>query len=238
MNKLFKLKLVYKQLAGAILLLANGATFAVDPVPGIYAGAMLGVSYSPNIDFHLVNPYTGLLTTGGISQNILGDVGGQVGYRFKHFRVEGELFVNSNPYNSISFDDISVHKAGNFNEGLGQKGQTTAVAFMVNAFYDFYSTNELSYFAPYLGLGIGYSVIQNKVTFSYDQLATTDYTIAKTARLPAAQLIIGAGRFLDDFTFVGLDYRYLTTNTLDQPFTSRYKINSVNLTIGGSFDRG
>ena len=236
MKKLFTLSMVYKKLGLAFLLLSSGTAFAVDPVPGMYAGFMIGVSYATNYKLFVPNPYTTI--SGTISPGIFGNIAGQFGYRLNHFRVEGELLVDNNPYNSLEIAGITVHKKDTFNYGIGQQGQTTTAAFMVNGLYDFYSSNELSYFAPYLGLGIGYAYIQNKVSL-YDNNVLIPYTsLSKTSTTPAAQLIIGAGYFVDEFTFVGLDYRYLTTKTLGKPFDSAYQLNSINLTIGGSFDRG
>lgn len=236
MKKLFKLHLVYKTLGLAFLLFSSEGAFAVDPVPGIYAGFMLGASYSTNLSLDIPNPFT--TPSGTISQGVFGNIAGQLGYRIHHFRVEGELLVNNNPYNSIEFAGITVHKTGSFNYGAGQKGQATTGAFLVNGFYDFYSSNELSYFAPYVGLGIGYAYIQNKISLYYDNVLIPNTSFTETSKTPAAQLIIGAGYFLDEFTFAGLDYRYLRTQTLAYPFDSPYQLNSINLTIGGSFDRG
>ena len=231
------MKKLFKRAVLAIILLASGAACAVDPVPGIYAGIMFGPSYAPDIDFTLINPLTGIPTQGDISPSVLGNFAGQVGYRIKHFRMEGELFIDYNPYKSLEFDNITVQKTGKFTTGLGMKGQTTALAFMLNGFYDFYSTNELSYFSPYLGLGIGYASIKNSVQFYFNDVSIPGASISDTSNTPVAQLIIGAGYFVDDFTSVGLDYRYLTSTGLQAPFDTRFQLNSINLTINGSFDR-
>ena len=241
MEHSLKGSMMKQRLVLAGLLLVNGAAFAVNPVDGWYAGLVLGVSYAHryNFNYTFVSPLTLTTTTAPIeiSHGVLGNIAGQAGYRFNHFRIEGELLINYNPYSVVKVGSYNFHKTGAFNPGYGMKGQTTTGAILANGFYDFYSLNDGANFSPYVGLGIGYAYVQNNVSFYFNNQPINQTDLSATSRAPAAQIIIGINRFVDDFTTVGLDFRRLASNRI-QPFDSRIQISSVNITINGSFDRG
>jgi hypothetical protein len=217
-------------------LLLMGNAHAIDPVPGIYAGATLGVSYAPNITYTFTNPLS--LTTGDavITHSILGNVGVQLGYRFlRHFRVEGQLFVNDNPYKSIKVNN-TVTITGGLSNLYRIKGQTITTALFANAFYDFLSTADGCNIAPYVGGGIGYGYIKNSLKLYYNN-APISSTVSSTGNTPIAQGIIGLGYFMDSFTIVGLDLRLMEGRDI-APIQSNPKIFTVNLTLNGMFDCG
>lgn len=239
----------------AFLLPWSTAIYATKPVPGPYAGIMLGASYAPGLKFHFINPvvtnpstgavisYTGGHTadTGDVSYNAFGNFAGMFGYRICQYRVEAELLFNSSPITKISANDITITRTTS--SSIYLKGQTNFGAVMVNGFYDFYTPGvETSSVIPYVGVGIGYGSLRNSFKL-YTKTPTTKGTyipgtnISSSGSTPAAQGIIGLSYFLDDFAALSLDYRYLSTKTV-QPFDSRYTLNSINLTFSGALDFG
>lgn len=198
---------------------------------------MLGASYTPTVDFNIIDPLTLAPLPATLVRSVMGDIGGQFGYRIKHWRAEAELFYNYNPWHSLTIDGVALHsKSTNaLNPGLSMLGQTNTVALMANGFYDFYSEGESS-FSPYLGVGLGYAAMNNFSKFYYKQTYLAGADLSETTRTPALQGIIGIGYFLDDYTRAGLDYRYFTTSAVVDPFGSRAQLSSINLTIIGSFD--
>lgn len=232
-----KSKLGKQCLAWSTLLLVHGSALAVNPVPGWYGGVMLGATYVPSTDLSFIHPLTITPVTGNLSYSVLGNIAGQVGYRmFNHYRVEGELLFNYNPYNSLEIGSLIITSPKS-SKTLRMRGQTTTAAFMINGFYDFLTLGEESYFAPYAGIGIGYAQVKNSVKFYYNNHYIHGTNVSETATTPAAQFVLGLSYFMDDYTTIGMDYRYFTTKSI-QPYDSRLQLNSINITLNGSFDCG
>ena len=227
------MKLSFK-LGLATLLLANVSAYAINPVQGWYGGLILGVSYAPGVNLLFTNPLTFTPTSGNLTYGVFGDIAGQFGYRFNHFRVEGELLINSNTYKELKVGTLTFTSPSQ-STGLRMKGQTNTGAFLVNGFYDFVTPGGQSSFAPYLGLGLGYAYVINGIKFYYNNVLIPGTNVSKSKGTPAGQLIIGLGYFLDDFTEFSLDYRFLTTKKI-APFESRQQISSINLAFNGAFD--
>lgn len=207
------------------------------------------------------------LTNATVSFNTLGGGGGAVlGYRIQNFRVEGEVL-----YNRISYSMLKTGGGCNIQTpgiatptgtcpatyynpqgtiptitntlGLGFDGSASGIYGMINGFYDFITYDGESNWAPYLGLGIGYARITNSARFYYNniQLGGLDAMGSSTA----AQGIIGISYFMDDYMWASLDYRYLTTNTINLTENTnntnnsgnpRYALNTINLSVNFSFD--
>ncbi|MCP0913606.1 MULTISPECIES: outer membrane protein [Legionella] len=235
------------KICAASLLLFNTSLFAANPIPGIYLGIFIGGSYAPSTDITFLAPTNltssclpptstssgcGTTTTGELTYSGFGAIGGQIGYRIDQFRIEVEPMVNYNPYQKITVG-TTRYNSPKSSTGLRLKGSTTTGAIMLNGYYDFYTPGSSSDFAPYLGAGIGYARVNNSMRFYYNN-ETLQYTkIVENNSSPAAQGIIGAAYFLDDYTWFGLDYRYLTTKTIDI-LNSRVQIHSINLSFNGS----
>jgi opacity protein-like surface antigen len=225
------------------LALTSGASIAANPMNGIYGGLIVGGSYSPktNIIFNAPLTPTGSTCSSGancsaafgkLSYSGFGNIGGQIGVRMNQFRVELEPIVNYNPYQKITVG-TTKYNSPKSSAGLRLKGDTTTAALMVNGFYDFFTPNG-SNFAPYLGAGVGYAYVDNSLRFycNNQTIACTKYS--KSQSSAAVQGILGAAYFMDDFTWFGLDYRYITTqkiNVLD----SRLQIHTINLSFSGMF---
>lgn len=229
---------VIKYVSLAILMFINEHVFAVNPVNGFYAGAFLGASYSPNANFTVDNnPFSTSPMTGTVHYGILGDFGIQAGYRFNHFRVEGELFGNYNTYKTLNIGDITFNNPYPYYNNITMSGSTTTGAIMVNGFYDFYTLGNTQYWSPYIGAGVGYALINNTISFYNADTVIAGTNTTSSRSTPAGQFILGLGYFMDDYTTVGLDYRFFATQAV-APFTSETKLSSINIGIFGSFDRG
>ncbi len=216
-----------------IISLTTTPAFAVNPVQGLYAGITLGGTYTPSLTLNFIHPTLLTPVKGSLTYSVLGNIAGQVGYRMKCYRMEAELLYNGNPYSTLQVGNFIVHNSNN-SPGVRMKGLTSTGAIMANGFYDFLPTGDGASFAPYLGLGIGYATVRNNVKFYNNNVYIPDSTFSRTATTPAAQGILGASYFLDDYTSFALDYRYFSTKSV-QPFDSRVQLNSVNLTFNGSF---
>lgn len=221
---------------GALMLMC-GPTFAVNPVPGFYGGIMLGVNYSPTIDYSFTNPTTKVPVVGTVFYSVLGNIAGQLGYRCDHYRIEGELLYNDNPIREVKVGSVTYNSVSKFNTDVTMKARTDIGAFMLNGFYDFYSQGQLSYFSPYVGAGLGYALVMNSIKFYQNQAYLPGTSASNSEGAFAGQVIAGIGYFLDDFTSMGLDFRYLATQKAVIPFETRTKLATINITLNGSFDR-
>lgn len=226
-----KLKLVTR----ISLLLMNGMAFAVNPVQGFYGGVFLGPSYSPSVTIQFTSPYAALPLTANptITHSISGNIGGQIGYRYCHFRGELEFVYNNGPYKSLQLGSITLNKASKWNTDLAMKGETNTVALLVNGFYDFYTPGQTVFLSPYAGLGIGYAYVRDSVSFFYNNQMLSGSNLTQNSTVPAGQGILGLGYFLDDYTFFGLDVRYLTTSNTQSG--THMQSASLNLTFNGTF---
>ncbi|MDP3560878.1 MAG: P44/Msp2 family outer membrane protein [Legionellaceae bacterium] len=246
------------------LCLIQMPSYALNPVQGTYAGVFLGVSYSPSAQFVFQPPisFTGpnasvSAESGSISNSVLGNIGGQIGYRFcENYRVEGEFFYNNNhfknltvqnitltspfysltPPNSITYNNVEnspdAHIQGDRNTG----------AFMINGFYDFFIPNNDGYstVVPFVGLGIGYSYVQNALQFYREQTSANVTNPASSREILqalqirktyAGQVIGGFHYFLDDFTWFSVDLRYWTTGSSTNPTTQYTLISPTERTV-------
>ncbi len=275
-----------KALGAGMVLLLSAQSFAIKPVQGAYAGVFLGPTYTPNIAFTL-NPnnipaatqdaFTSSLETylnvalpnllninrdipSQLTYSVLGGIGGQIGYRFcNNYRAEFEVFYNNNPFSELKIGDYvainSVSTSPNFHIG----GDTNTGAGMVNLIYDLLvpSNDGYSAVAPYIGLGLGYSYVQNSLQFHYGSnvqavntagalpqtLYEKDFTQAHSTY--AGQAILGISYFMDDFCWLSADLRYFTTGTTktsnpfnDSVFQRKTILYSAMIGFNGILDFG
>lgn len=247
-------------LLSAGLTLFTGSAMALNPVNGWYAGFIGDVSYMGSLDFTVLNLDTIRLPNGGtaatttglpgstldsqINYRVMGGGGGQLGYRFcDRYRAELEVFFNTNEYNLIQFGNYgSIDRATSINQdiGLNQNGRTNIITGMLNGYFDFYNPRSEGYFVPYVGLGIGYASVQNRLVLNYN--AQEVYRASLTKSGFAAQVIAGLSYFLDDFTSFNVDYRYYSTNKISETntffsFNQRFAIQTVNISMNFAFDK-
>lgn len=250
------------------ILLATNNVFATYVYDGWYAGLMGTASVGSSLRFLINNPLTGgILTNGRLSYELGGGGGGQIGYRYCKFRVEGELLYTQSNYSKLQLGNYLTLKRHftNFITPFGvvpfrQSGFTGVGTAMINVLYELYNEDYDNYIVPYIGLGAGYARIQNNfnlygnsVTYAifptiYGNSTANSYLIYKTKNntsAPLGQVIVGLNYVAtEDFT-IGLDFRYLATQS--QPFVknsiidapkSSFQISTINLNFNYSFDPG
>lgn len=220
---------------------------AVNPPRGWYGGVFLGPTMTNKITYPFKSPLTGADETGSMKYNVLGNIGVDLGYRINKFRVEGEFFYNASPYDELTIGSVVIpHTSGTDApasasttpptiEDLGMKGHTYTSALLINGFYDLFSHAEGSFWAPYVGVGIGYAHIVNNIKFYDNDVAIGGSMTSSEVNKPAAQAILGINYFVDDFASFGIDFRYFATQKLEHLETG-LRIASVNFTVAGSFD--
>lgn len=229
----------------AALCFSYHAAYALNPLSGWYAGVVLGGSYAPNTNLNLNLPNTansndcssmvGCLPPiqGDLHYSGYGNIGGQIGYRLNQLRLEIEPMVNYNPYQTITVNSQRFVSPKS-STSLRIKGNTTTAAGFLNGYYDFYSGD--SNLVPYLGAGIGYAYIRNQLDFYCNdvEIACTKTSLSTTS--PIVQGILGLSYFLDDFTWFGLDYRYISTRKMNSLIDGRVQVNTINISFNGLFN--
>jgi hypothetical protein len=220
---------------GIALLFLSGAVHAVNPVQGWYAGINIGASYVPTVNFKGTSPVTLQTVNGKLTYDVLGQIGGQAGYRCDHYRVEGQFFYNNNPYNSLEIGNYAILSPST-STAFRLEGSTDTGAVLVNGFYDFLPTDTTSSTVPYVGLGVGYAYVADNIKFYYNETQLDAATTRKHVSSLAGQAIIGASFFMDDFTVFGLDLRYFTATAKTELLQTRPQIISVNVTFNGAFN--
>lgn len=214
-------------------LILSGSAYALEPVQGFYLGILGEISHASNsqIDF-VINqiPYN--------AQVSLGPVGGggalSIGYKVNSFRLETELLVNVNTFTQakvgsctlVSPNVVSpqgVCPAFVTNNGLGFKGNTTGAYGLFNVIFDFLPGPESDrLLVPYIGLGLGGAMIRtkaqvqtNKFATTLDPSLTTPVSVSKNMSKSgfAGQGIIGLSYYMDDYATIGMDFRYVSTQT-------------------------
>lgn len=223
-----------------IYLLSCSTSYALYPHQGWYLGFVFGPSGAPGVDFEFTIPVLNYERTGSVSYDMLGMVGGQLGYRRNSFRLELEGMFNSSPYRQLVLGRVFL-KNNDLDE-IYMSGSTQTSGAFINLFYDFYdvitnNSNEGSRAVPYVGAGFGYVSIYNQIKIFNEGTIIGD-PITFSNRTGMGQLIAGINYFVDDYMTFGLDTRYLVSTEKTSMTTSVAQIFAVVLTVNNSFDRG
>ena len=246
-------------------LAASSNAFSADPVQGFYLGLLGQLSHAPNTNLSFSLP-DGNTYNGSVKLSIVGGgVGGSIGYKIRNFRLEGELLFNINNYGSLNVGSCTLISPdvlgpnGNCsafieNTGLAFNGNTMGYYGLFNTFYDFLSSDPTVNFVSYLGLGLGGAMIKNHaLSHSNNQcisLGTCSAIVSQTLNTSsngfAIQGIVGFNYYLDDFTTLGLDFRYLSTVNFNKNNTSavtnsnnsNYGIGTINITANFALEKG
>jgi hypothetical protein len=234
----------------AALFMTQSVSYALNPVQGWYGGVLIGANYTPSINFTLPNevinaansmnyklPQFG--TDGTLNYGIMGEIGGQLGYRCGKYRLEAQYFYNNSPLHSLQLGAFTLYQAStSYTTDSYVNGSTDSGFVMLNGFYDFLPSDPSSNFAPYVGLGAGYSYNSNNLKFflfnNNTELFDT-FQVREHMTSPAGQAILGVTYFLDDFASFGLDVRYLTTSKKDEALKARVQFYTINLSFNGAF---
>ena len=230
-------------LSALFLLCASSIAFSLSPIPGVYGGANIAASWASSTDV-----LNGSSTIDKLTYSMMGAIGGQIGYRWRNLRLEGELFYNNSPYNSITYNNPALGGENTLYANSDQNnyitGQTNILATMFNIYYDFvdWGIGPMQ-ITPYIAAGGGYAWVQNDLNVYLQGVQTyTDHIYPNNSAL-AGQLMAGLLFFVDESSYFGLDYRYFTTANAQQQWgkvTSSFQnqIMSINLSFNGSFNWG
>ncbi|MCR9191567.1 MAG: outer membrane beta-barrel protein [Gammaproteobacteria bacterium] len=199
-------------------------------------------------------------TSGELTYSVLGGVGGEIGYRFcDKFRLEFEVLYNNNPFSELKLGENIVIDSVSTNPRLHIEGDTNTGAGIINFYYDFLTRSRDGYsaIAPYVAVGVGYYYSQNTLIFNYGEntqaqidegaepatLYETKFTQAHSGL--AGQAIVGVSYFMDDFTWLFADVRYLslgTTSTINPvtqaDFQRKTALYSIMIGFNGIMDFG
>lgn len=236
---------MYKTIIFSALLFSslNSQAFSLTPTPGLYGGLNIAASWASSVDV-LTTSYT----IDKLTYTMMGAIGAQLGYRWRNIRLEGELFYNNSPYNSITYNnpDIGglVTLYANNDQTNYITGATNILAPMLNIYYDFLELGiGPMQITPYVAAGGGYAWVQNDIDFFIDGSQTyTDHIYPNNSGL-AGQLMAGVLLFIDESSYFGLDYRYFTTVNEQQQWgqvksSFQNQLMSINLSFNGSFNWG
>jgi hypothetical protein len=258
-----------KKLGCALLLIATNQVSALNPTPGVYAGVIVGASgqlsqnasfltpfvdYAVQKDNYLAEQIQEVIDSLSdnarrdlsLNYNILGLIGGQIGYRYDKFRIEGEFFYNSAPYKNFKISNgvNNVSLSNDDTQTSYINGSTNTSGILLNVYLDLLPPDYVdSNFAPFLGVGGGYARVQNNFQFYVQGNLVNEYVQNRTQGAAAGQLMAGVLYFLDDFSNFGIDFRFFSTANISPnvgPFGYSYnsQIASVNLTFNGALNLG
>lgn len=244
--------------------------FAEMPGAGLYGGALIGITWSSPISDPLIISlidterqrdgffaqliqriflqYRSTLSGRDFELNYatFGQIGAQIGYRFESLRLEGQFFYNTSPYRKLIFHGplLDFDISANSNQNNYITGETNTAAGMLNIYYDFiHFPVKFINITPFVGIGGGYANVSNNLKLYIQGNALNNNPIAPSGSHFAGQLMTGLLYFIDEFSTIGLDYRYFTTasqtvSIAAENTTFRNQIQSVNLTYNGSFNFG
>lgn len=225
MNTIFK---------SALLGLAlSTQAFAIEPSNGWYVGGFAGISFSPSVDFTILNPFTTARIPGQISYDPLADGGINLGYRCSNFRFEGELVYNQNRYNKLRINQSYVPQLTDTQAGLAFKGNTQVFAGLFNVYYDLFYEDSDSNMVPYFGIGLGYGEVSNQLNFYFNQFQFIQDK--ENTALMVGQAILGLDYFFNEDWSLGADIRYLSSKKIE-PYNHRAAFGAINLVLNYTFD--
>lgn len=180
------------------------------------------------------------ITLTSVPTIILQPVGGggavSLGYKLNQFRAEAEFFLNYNSYRQFQFTTAEggtctlqspsvvaptcamvfpVSSTLPQGTGLAFSGKELVMDGFFNVFFDFWFEDPTISIVPYIGGGVGAGLIKNTVNFQNNTLYTNGNTVffvtgSNTTSSLAAQGILGVYYYMDDFTTINLDFRYIS----------------------------
>ncbi len=182
---------------------------------GWYASVLAGAGYTPNV--HTSDPFEIASYRKPSWQ-----VGGAIGYRSGPMRYEGEFLYQHAAIRSINdlnggtlvLKDFDLH------------GITQVSAGLANIYYDFNQISSASFpFNPYLGLGVGYANVYNRIDTSF---FNNDFAHTHNSGTFAYQGIAGLNYNFDRSISMQLDYRYFGTTHVNV-LGARWQNHTLNL---------
>jgi OmpA-OmpF porin, OOP family len=206
--------------ASALAFIGTGTVLAADPA-GIYLQIGGGGNWQESTQ--ITGP--GLIVSGGATSrsSINYDIGpfvtGSFGYAFGNgFRGEWEFGYRDSPASNVTLPSGATTSGNNI------KADTTVYTYLFQGIYDFdleklLGGGPLARFSPHIGFGIGAANVNtNRSTsdtpFAYQVIAGVEYEITPNIKL-------------------GIDYRYLGTDTVNLKFT---QIGSQNFNSTANYE--
>lgn len=229
------------------LLLMTNLAYAAIPIDGIYAGFMGTISSSSSSKYNIINPFTNIVTINSIDYLVGGGVGGQIGYRYCKFRLEGEVLYVQNVYSSARLGNRELKKHLTPTNNYRQQGKTAVTAGFLNLYYELYNEDDDPIVFPYIGIGMGYGQARNNFSIYTANNLISNLLFFKTHNnksTVALQLIAGLNYMATDALSFAIDYRYIatenksfTTKSLALPLIkTSFQLNTLNLILNYSFD--
>lgn len=197
------------------------------PVNGFYGGVIIGQTYASEIELMAKIPFTRKSIKTQINLENGYNYGGQFGYRFYKYRLEGEVFSNENSFGELKFGKRAITPKSTF---YHHSGKVNFLAAVGNIYYDLYRGNLI----PYIGIGIGIAEIQSNLELFYKNYKIRDTKYTRT--LPMAQAIIGINYFLYENFSMGFDFRYMRVPRQDI-INASANIESINFLINFSIPK-
>lgn len=255
----------FHKFALAGLVFANGSLFAATPVEGWYAGLIGGFSFTPGIKFNatVFDVFTSRTRVNyRVGGNGGGQLGYRIcNFRFEgellfnyvpYSQVKTSLFLTIPNRPTLNLIDVTIKRhLTPTNPFVRLNGHTIVGAGLFNAYYDFYDEENDPTWVPYLGLGIGYSSVRNSLTLTVPNTILNPlvpvplvpvgtpnvFTVSatKSKSVPIGQIIVGIGYYYSDYLAFGLDYRYVTTQTIKE-LNTRAQSSTINLNFNYWFD--
>lgn len=225
-----------KKLIPTTLLLISFQTFALNPVEGWYFSFFGGIDYPFKIkDIPTTPPSYSSSVTAELDYKLGGGGGFAFGYRMKSLRLEGELSGSYTAYDDLKLSDgITLP-----NNNISFKGNTNLIAGLFNIYYDFYRhghDGETLNTVPFVGLGLGYASVDNKFKFGTSGSSSSLETNNERESVGIYQAILGVNYFFDDFSAIGINYRFQGTGKLNT-FNHSYQNNQINLILTFALDK-
>ncbi len=181
---------------------------------GWYVSVLAGAGYTPNL--HTPDP----LEIASYRKPSW-QVGAALGYRSGPIRYEGEFLYQHAAIRSINALDGGTLVLKDF----GLSGITQVSTGLANIYYDFNQISASTPLNPYLGLGVGYANVYNRLDTSFFD---GDFAHTHNSGAFAYQGIAGLNYNFDRTISMQLDYRYFATthvNVLD----ARWQNHTLNL---------
>jgi opacity protein-like surface antigen len=142
-------------------------------------------------------------------------LGAALGYDFNRFRVEGEISYQKNDVDKIGAPGVS----------LNATGESVALSFLINGYYDFINNSA---FTPYISVGLGFAQVEfNDLDIS--GLGFPSSTDEDTVF--AYQVGIGVGYALTQKITIDVKYRYFGAEDSEYD-TTKAEFASNNFLFG------
>ena len=225
---------------------------AAGMVQGLYAGLMGSVSSTSSTQTNVFGPRpVPFVVPGEVSYSIGGGGAFQLGYRYDHYRLEGELLGNYNGVKKLDLPGLVIKKrSDNLQQNIAVGGESILFAGFINAIFDASSAQSAGEYSPYIGLGIGFTSVSSNVSYWVDSTGDGKADVRAGTALDqsssglAGQAILGISYALDAYTTIGVDARYIagassnknngdTTTTNNN--NSRYGVGMINFMFNVSF---